>query len=204
MSRSAAVPRAFPDATIVCAASGPSLTTEDLDACAGLPKVAVNDTYRLIPEAVAIFAADAVWWARTSAAGATAPHKYYLSGGGICPITGVHRLARTGQTGLELEPTGLRSGGHSGYAAINLAYHLGARKIILLGYDMRSGPDGQHHWFGEHPDRSHPRYAQWLPYYTELSAALAQEGVTLINASRVTVISTVRHCTLEEALHYAA
>lgn len=111
----------------------------------------------------------------------------------------------TGQRGLETRPIGLRTGGHSGYAAINLAYLLGARVIILLGYDMQPSVDGRHHAAGIDRPR-HPRYLQWLPLYAELRWQLAMHGVHLLNASRATAIPTedVPRVALDLALHHYA
>ncbi len=171
-----------------------------------MPVVAVNDTYQLAHRHMraVIFAADAAWWTRTPKARARDTLKYCLTPTWSDGSDGIRRLARTGQKGLELGPTGLRSGGHSGYAAINLAYHLGAATIVLLGYDMQPSVDGTHHWFGAHPDGKHPRYAQWLGLYAELAGALHQHGVRLVNASRQTAIPGVIRCTLEEVLADAA
>jgi hypothetical protein len=196
----ARVPRAYPGATIICAASGPSLTAPDLLACVGLPIVMVNDTYQRVVGAAAIFAADSRWWARMPAARARDTLKYCLTPVWKDGTDGVRVLERTGQTGLEHDPTGLRSGGHSGYAAINLAYHLGASIIVLLGYDMQPAADGTHHWFGGHPDGSHPRYQQWIALYGELTEALAAADVRLVNATRRTAIREVPQVTLREAL----
>lgn len=41
---------------------------------------------------------------------------------------------------------GIRGGGNSGYQAVNLAYQLGAKRIVLLGFDMFGT-----HFFGDHP-----------------------------------------------------
>lgn len=206
MSPSPTVPRRYSGATIVCIGSGPSLTTADLVKCIGSPIVAVNDSYQATvgPPPVAIFAADAAWWARSPDACRRDTLKYCLSPAWVDGTAGVRTLVRTGQRGLECDPTGLRSGGHSGYAAINLAYHLGAATIVMLGYDMQPAEDGAHHYFGEHPDGSHPRYQQWLWLYGGLTEALAREDVRLINASRRTAIQGVPRVALEEVLADAA
>jgi hypothetical protein len=44
----------------------------------------------------------------------------------------------------------VHTGKNSGYAALNLAYHLEAERIILIGYDMQKAE--QRHWFGAHPE----------------------------------------------------
>ena len=48
---------------------------------------------------------------------------------------GIPEFTNTGEEGLELDPTGLRNGQNSAYAAINLAVHMGARTVVLLGVD---------------------------------------------------------------------
>jgi len=45
---------------------------------------------------------------------------------------------------------GLGTGNNSGYAALNLAFILGADPIYLLGYDMKHEGD-RSHWHGGHP-----------------------------------------------------
>lgn len=39
----------------------------------------------------------------------------------------------------------------SGASAINFAYHLGARKILLIGFDMKRGTEGETHWHNNYP-----------------------------------------------------
>ncbi|MGQ6076331.1 hypothetical protein ACUNGR_13575 [Serratia sp. IR-2025] len=50
--------------TVVCVASGPSLTAADcaLVEASGLPAIAVNNSWRLIPACAVIYAADCCWW----------------------------------------------------------------------------------------------------------------------------------------------
>lgn len=187
----ATVPRAYPGGIVACLASGPSLTAADAVALARVTDafITVNDACRLVPTAPILFG-DPRWWRQHPDTWELPGQKYMLAGGWYHPAAGIHRLQRTGQTGLDRDPTGLRSGGHSGYAAINLAYHLGARVILLLGYDMQ--PQGEtHHFFGNHDDGSHPRYAHWLPLYAELAAALAADQVQLLNLSRQTALTTI-------------
>ena len=65
MSQPGAVPRRWPGSTIVCIASGPSLTLGDVEACAGSAVLTVNDGYRFAPWADVLFSADVKWWHRT-------------------------------------------------------------------------------------------------------------------------------------------
>jgi hypothetical protein len=104
----------------------------------------------------------------------------------------VQVLRNTGPLGLEREPTGLRTGRNSGYQAVNLAVHLGASRILLLGFDMSPTAEGQQHWHAPHPDHtpSPYEYPQWLAAWPSLVEPLAAAGVTVINCSRRTVLTT--------------
>jgi len=62
---------------------------------------------------------------------------------------GINRVQSVAKPGLSTDKNIIHQGENSGYQAINLAYHLGVKRILLLGYDM--GYEGQRHFFGEHP-----------------------------------------------------
>lgn len=77
---------------------------------------------------------------------------------------------------------------NSGAQAINLAYLMGATRIILLGYDM--GATGQSHWFGSHPKGlNNGNYAGYVRNFTKLAADLRYEGVEVINCTRTTALT---------------
>ena len=195
----AIVHRLYPGATIVVVASGPSLCQADVVDTVSFPTIAVNDAYRLMPFASMLFGGDLRWWIWNPAAQLMRCPKYSLHASVTPPI---QRLERTGQDGLEVEPTGLRSGGHSGYAAMNLAYHLvgDTGTLVLLGYDMQKPVEGPAHFFGDHPDQSAPRFDQWIPKYLDLYEALTARGVTVWNCSRETAIPSIPRKPLREAL----
>lgn len=198
------VPCLWPAQTIVCAAPGPSLTAEDLDLTRGVPLLAINDAVHLAPWALVIYAADDKWWRWHGAKVATYPGMAYTLHPIVAtrhPHVGVLRYSHA--PGLSTDRSTLHTGGHGGYQAVNLAAHLvgpGGR-IVLLGYDMQPAADGRQHYFGEHPDGSHVRYTKWLSEYPILLQACAQQRITLVNASRVTAITSVPRVELTTALH---
>ena len=59
--------------------------------------------------------------------------------------------ADTNATGLSWDPEKVHTGRNSGFAALNLALHLGAERVLLLGYDMQTRGE-KRHWFGAHPE----------------------------------------------------
>jgi hypothetical protein len=95
-------------------------------------------------------------------------------------------------------------GGNSGYQAMNLALHLGAARIVLLGYDMAPADDGRLHWFGAHPaGLANPdgvNFATWPKAFDRLAPALADLGVEVVNCSRRTALGCFARAPLEEVL----
>ncbi len=95
----------------------------------------------------------------------------------------------------------LRLGENSGYQAVNLAYLMGAEKIILLGFDMQRS-DGKDHWHGRHVsglNRSSP-YKNFARNFIALAADLEVEGIKVLNATRQTALDCFEKVTLEDAL----
>ena len=72
-------------------------------------------------------------------------------------------------------------GGNSGFQAVNLAYQMGAKTILLLGFDMFGT-----HFFGKHPNK----LVQSSPF-SEFIKAFETIGneVEIINCSRQTVLN---------------
>lgn len=189
------VPRLCPGGTVVCLGSGPSLTPADVEAVHGhATVVAVNDCFRAAPWAEVLYACDGKWWFWHWTKGAqTFPGLKFALDAGAKKYPGVQVLRNTGETGLELDPTGLRAGRNSGYQAINLAVHLGATRIVLLGYDMRGD-----HFFGQHPDKSKPPFPVCLQRFATLVEPLKALGVEIVNCSRQTALTCFPRRPLEE------
>jgi hypothetical protein len=202
-----AVPHLWPGSLVVCLATGPSLTQADVEACRGHHVIVVNDAYRLAPWADILYACDAKWWSWkvNRSAWAFPGLKYSIQAESKRWCKDVHVLQMTGNDGLELQPTGLRTGRNSGYQAINLAVHLGARRILLLGYDMGLGPKNEPHfqtpeWNGQHPESHHSPYVIFKRKFETIVEPLKQAGVEVINCSRRSALTAFPRMTLEEAL----
>lgn len=84
----------------------------------------------------------------------------------------------------------VNSGGNSGYQAVNLAYGLGAERIVLLGFDMQK-TGGRSHWHGDHegglPNLG--RLDHWAARFVALGADLRAAGVPVVNCTRQTAIT---------------
>lgn len=198
------------DGLVVCLATGPSLTQADVDRVRGRATVVcVNDAHRLAPWADVLYSSDRYWWAYHKAvppfAGARATIEYSpgrkpaeLST--LAPAMVYYR--HTGHEGLELSPDGLRTcGQNSGGAALNLAVHLGATRVLLLGYDM-GDVTGKQHFFGPHPRAIAGRhnFPRWRQAFETMAPLLAGAGVEVINCSRTTSLNAFPCRTIDEVL----
>ena len=92
-------------------------------------------------------------------------------------------------------------GANGGYQAINLAYLFGAKKIILLGFDMKRGKV-KSHWHGEHPGGLNKDLLikTWLKNFPKLAEDLKSEGVEVINSTRDTALECFNKVKLEDAI----
>lgn len=206
------VPKCWPESTIVCLGTGPSLVSEDVEACRHKARViAVNDAYRLCPWADALVASDYAWWLQHQGVPSFTGPKWSVqyqtwTAGRRARFPNVQLLGLDRETGISTDPSTICTGKNSGYAAMNIAVHYGARRIVLLGYDM-GHPKGQpSHFFGEH----HGSLQQKSPYQTFIAnfrstvKPLAALGVEVINCSRETRLDAFPRRPLREVLAESA
>ena len=59
---------------------------------------------------------------------------------------------------------------NTGAAAVNLAYHLGVKRVLLLGFDMSVNENRQQHWHAHYPSALKPRADRLLPFQKHLQS----------------------------------
>ena len=103
--------------------------------------------------------------------------------------------------GLNKKQWTVNCGMNSGYQAINLAYHLGAKEIYLLGFDMQR-TNGLSHFHGDHPKgwANGGDYSDWIKRIGELASDLRNEGVKVVNCSRQTALECFERSTIEDVI----
>lgn len=97
------------------------------------------------------------------------------------------KLGCTGTDGLEMRFGNIRHGQNSGYAALNLAFHLRPKHIFLLGFDMQQ-TDNQEHWHSGYSDKrkvTGPLFSanKWVESFKTIATPLAQTGVKVFNCN---------------------
>lgn len=188
----------------VCLGSGPSLTAEDIETVRkwrdgfslGRFVVVTNTTFRSALWADVLFAMDGKWWnAKPGDSGFTS---FALE----AKATFKGRLVTASQSYKthKIEFSRHVTFGNTGAGAIHWAYHNGARRIILLGYDcQKTGGKAHHH--GDHPK---PLYnaltmSSWPDQFKRLADALKGKA-EIINCSRETALKCFPRMPLEDAL----
>jgi hypothetical protein len=156
--------------TMVCFASGPSLTVEVVEQIrpyvekGKLIAAGLNDTYRIVPYLQEFYACDQHWWKHHLANRHDGLH--VMDSQPDCRLWGnqtaaptlnqhprINIIRGTGQKGFSETPNLIHWGSNSGYQLLNLCYHFGVARILLVGYNMqvpnKMGQKG-HHFFGPH------------------------------------------------------
>lgn len=180
--------------TVVCIASGPSLTLEDCEAvhASAHPVIVTNTSFRLCPWADVLFAFDTRWWllyhteVKGSFKGRLMSHSR-----AVCDL------------GVETtwNAAWFNSHGNSGACAIALAIASGASKIVLLGYDCQAS-GGQVHWHADHPKglTNAASMKRWPMQFKAAAQEAHKRGIKVVNASRQTALNCFKRQTLETAL----
>lgn len=182
------------DKTVVCIASGPSLTPDDCETIhrAGLPAIVTNTTFQLCTWAEVLMGFDHKWWLQYR----QEVDRVFAGAKLTCSMlpqpAGVESLHNQGW---------IRPFGNSGTAAISLAVVGGAKRVLLLGYDCQK-TGGRAHWHSDHPKplgnaRSMPH---WPKKFTQVAAFAASKKVPVWNCSRETALTNFPRISLSQAL----
>lgn len=191
-------PAHWPGATVYIVGGGPSVADVDLTLLEGKRVIAINNAFRLLPNADILFFADTRWWRWY---GSEVPHDFKGHIISVCKMADHYRDPRVLRMNrdyrydtrdpkrnpdpvyLSEEPNTL-SGPDSGYMAINLAYHYGVKRIVLIGYDM-GFTNGEAHWHEDHPVVTpETNYVNlFAPHYPHLVDALTKRDVEVIRST---------------------
>jgi len=192
--------------TLSIIASGPSLTRADVARVEGSDChiMGVNLAYTICRRLDYLYACDADFWVRHYHAVKGLPCKKYRLEKTLSRINypGVEWLENDGTLGLSHEYPKLKTGQNSGYQALNLAYLLGYRRIILLGYDMQYSAKGKAHWHKDHDTKNPPPslLKKWVENFDLLAPLLVDAGVTVLNATRRTALTCFERVKLTDVV----
>lgn len=188
---------------IICA-TGPGLTEEVIETIRPYKDdyivLGINDSYRIIDFLDEHYACDAKWWnvwgqdVKKTRPGLSSwtqdkPSAVSLE---LKHTPGKHL------DGFSIDPELIHFGSNSGYQALNLAFLMGGRSFILVGYNMQA-LQGTKHFFGDHPPglNSNSPY----PSFVKKFATIQPEIRALVtNCTPNTALTCFKKADLEETL----
>ena len=189
------VPQLWPGETAVILGGGPSLTVEQVELARrkGFRRIAVNNAFLLDPEADVLCWGDSRWWLDNR----REVHRHF----GAFRITWSPapkynnidvKVLKHVRSGLAISPDPwCIYGSNSGHGAVNLAAHFGVRRIVLLGFDMKT--TAGNNWHNYH--KRHAREARYkhlfLPEMKMAVRILQLRGIEVINSTPGSALNSV-------------
>lgn len=146
--------------------------------------IAINNSYQIAPWADVLYACDRIWWdwhykntedfeglriTRDPFAKDKYPALIWIRG-------------ETHNNGLSKSQDSIVNGEIGGYQAINLAVNYGAKKILLVGFDMRT-IGGLSHWHGDHPNHHKTFFESHTEHFKNMIPDLEERKIEVINCT---------------------
>lgn len=199
--------------TIYIVGGGRSLKNYDWNLLAEKRVIGINRAFEVLPFAEIIYFTDHQFFNNYKDRGLLQHEGALVTISERVVDNRVVHFRDTGDKGLDLTPGCLRNGKNSGYAAINLAVHMKAKRIILMGFDMsceavnsvHSGRrkialPGKTHWHdGYNRNVNQGVYDKMLPMFHTIAKPLEDIGVEVLNAGESSRINVFRKIPLSHA-----
>jgi len=163
-------------------------------------RIVTNSTYKLANYADVLYAVDFQWWRHNI----DDVRESFMGDVWTQDVGAAERFNLNLCRGCYREGLGenvIHTAGNSGHGAINLAYLFGARRILLLGFDMRE-VDGRKHW---HPDHPAPlvqkqQFGEWIHKFKKTAEDAKRLGVEIINCTPGSALPWFPMSTIEQEL----
>lgn len=199
------VPELYPGEVGVLLASGPSLNEQDLAVVKqfrdkGLVRVfGLGDSYRLCDFMDVFYACDPKWWELNPEVLNNPCTNKWTQDVRAAKKYKLNLVSGSSGKGISTRKNHIHFGSNSGYQLLNLAYHFGIRKFILLGYNMDVPKGMQQHFFGKHPKGLNQtnNYRSFVANYNGIQDNIKQ---MVINSTTPTGLTCFRKLPLEQAL----
>jgi len=184
------VPKLWPDSTVYILGGGYSLLNERLHLIRNEKVIGVNIAFKLGDWVDICWFGDKRWYQWNK-------EKLKDFEGlkvACCPVLegekGIKVLDREKKLGMSNRPDRLYWNWCSGSSAIDFAHHLGAKKIVLLGFDMKPAWAGKNNWHDDHEvkDNSEEAYPKYLSAFPEIAKDAIRKEIVIINSTMSSVI----------------
>jgi hypothetical protein len=208
-AQSESIPRLFEGEKAFVMATGPSLNQDAVDrmySADGFRYIGISDCYRICPFLDFFYACDNRWWG--------IHHDKVMDWGGSkngywCTETVTKKaypdlklITGRGGNGWSNDQSLIHYGSNSGYQITNIAYLLGIKTMILVGFNMMV-VNKLSHFFGDHPQglSRNNSYHSFASQFTKIDYKKA--GVAVINTASPTKLDHFPKMSLEDAIEWA-
>jgi len=195
----------FKNETVFIIGGGPSLIGFDFKRLSGKNVIAINKAIFSMPfydNVVAYFSDYRFYQWYINELKSIKCTKYTI--GLKVPKEDAITLKNSGKFGFDLRNGYIRNGGNSGYAAINLAIHLGVNRIVLLGYDMVK-VNNETHFHGGYSDKNEcvkqttQIYQKFSEPFAGITDFMQTHGIEIYNTSNISTLN-IRKAKIENFL----
>lgn len=148
---------------MACIGTGPSLTLEQIEVARqkGCLLFGCNRVFEIAPDLAVFYAVNEAFWGHYWQELEKHPAEKWTTNEDAARTYGVNWIDERNERGLSADPSYVHHGHGSGFTLVNLAYLMGAERIVLLGYDLKYAKDYDgkarqvgstpRHFFGEYP-----------------------------------------------------
>jgi hypothetical protein len=159
--------------------------------------IAINESWRLCPWANVLYACDGAWWRKHGGVPEFKGLKITQEAAAARQFSLMWVEVERGSNVLLTNGETLGDGGNGGFQALNLAVNWGAKRILLVGYDMTLARG--EHWHGRHPaGLNNPRehtVRRWLS-----ARWAAPAGVEVVNCYPGSALAAFPRMEFEQAI----
>lgn len=202
------IPRIFEGEKAFVMATGPSLNQEVVDRIYGLDGwryIGISDCYRICPYLDLFYACDTRWW--------NLHYEKVIEWGGSrngywCTeqatkkvYPDLHWITGSGGAGWSDNQNKIHYGSNSGYQITNIAYLLGIKYMVLVGFNMMI-VEKQSHFFGDHP-KGLSRNTSYHSFASQFDKIKVPPDMKVINATTPTRLNAFPKMSLEDAISAA-
>ena len=192
--------------TIVCIATGPSVTQRQVDTVRdkGFELYVCNNAFGLAPDASLLYGCNYAWWNHYWPEVKDLPCEKWTTNSHAANEYGLNWIAEKNEQGLSTDPTIIHHGHGSGYSLVSMAYRNGADRIVLLGYDLKyaTNYDGRAKQIGSAPRHYFGEYPQSMQHWPSVSVirGIHVELVDLYRSIKKQGVVEVVNCTPDSAI----
>ena len=102
--------------------------------------------------------------------------------------------------GISDDPASISWNLNSGSASISIAANAGAKRIILLGFDMNPIPNNQHWWHRLYQYQDPPQFNRHIQGFEQIKQDADKRGIEILNASPDSAITQFKKINLQDIL----